>query len=86
MNQQQLLTIRDVATRLALSQRTIYKLLDAGVLPPAIRFGRARRWRIEDIDAAIARIAERTASAASSTQPSTRTPGRPRTSRQAVRS
>lgn len=87
MNQQQLLTIRDLAARLALCRNTIEGLLAAGVLPPPIRFGRARRWRTEDIDSAIARMAERTASASVSRTPSsTRTTGRPRISRQEVRS
>lgn len=50
----ELLRVRDVAERLRLSQRTIFKLRATGELPAPVRIGRALRWRAADIAAWIA--------------------------------
>ncbi len=54
-------------------RRTIERMLAAGELPPPVRFGRARRWSGEQIDAW---ITERVAAATGGEQH--RGPGRPR--------
>ena len=48
----QLLTVEDVARALAVSTRTVWRLVSAGELPPPQRIGkRLRRWRASDIEA-----------------------------------
>jgi prophage regulatory protein len=45
-----LLTARDVAARLSMSTRTLYRLVAAGEFPRPVRRGRKWvRWRNEDI-------------------------------------
>jgi excisionase family DNA binding protein len=45
------LTAQDVARRLNMSVRTLYRLVKAGVLPKPVRFSRKLlRWRARDID------------------------------------
>lgn len=45
------LTAQDVAQRLKMSVRTLYRLVKAGVLPKPVRFSRKLlRWRARDID------------------------------------
>lgn len=48
-----LLTVREVAQRLGVSQRSVWKLLACGRIPHAIRLGGSRRWRESDIAAFI---------------------------------
>ena len=46
-----LLTVQQVAARLALSVRTVWRKTAAGELPAPVRFtGRIVRWRSRDID------------------------------------
>lgn len=46
-----LLTAQEVARRLSIGVRTLYRLADAGVLPRPIRFSRKLvRWRTADIE------------------------------------
>lgn len=47
-----LLKVSDVARALAVSTRTVWRLVSAGELPPPQRIGkRLRRWRAADIEA-----------------------------------
>jgi excisionase family DNA binding protein len=47
----QLLTVTDVATKLKVSRRTVFKMLSASELPkPDISTGRIRRWHPDTID------------------------------------
>jgi excisionase family DNA binding protein len=52
-----LLTIADLAAYLKLSKPTIRKAVARGELPPPIRFGRACRWKPEDVQEALGRRA-----------------------------
>ncbi len=45
-----LLSVKQVAELLALSSRTVWRLVSAGELPEPVRIGRAARWRMEDIE------------------------------------
>ena len=49
-----LLSAREVAVKLGLSERTIRRHRQKGILPPAIEVGGTYRWRAEDIEAWIA--------------------------------
>lgn len=49
-----LLTTRDVAQKLALSERTVRRLRRQGVLPSGIEIAGVIRWRPEEIDAWLA--------------------------------
>lgn len=49
-----LMTVREVAAMLKVSQRQVWKLTSAGRLPAPIRLGRSVRWRASDIDKFIA--------------------------------
>lgn len=42
-----MLDVRAVASLLACSTRHIYRMADAGRMPPPIRFGTLVRWRLE---------------------------------------
>lgn len=57
MNQDQLLTLRQVAGRLQVSMSTIHRRIKAGELP-TVRIGRSLRVRPEDLDAYIERHVE----------------------------
>jgi excisionase family DNA binding protein len=46
-----LLDVRAVAALLSCSTRHIYRLADAGHMPPPVRLGALVRWRRQDIDA-----------------------------------
>ena len=46
----QLLAVKTVADRLAVSARQVWKLLASGRLPQPIRLGRSVRWRQSDLD------------------------------------
>ena len=45
----ELLTVMDLAARLKISARQIWKLKAAGRLPAAVRLARSVRWRTDDI-------------------------------------
>lgn len=50
----ELLTARDVAFRLNVSERTVWRMLSAGRLPQPVRYSkRLVRWRVHDIEAYI---------------------------------
>jgi excisionase family DNA binding protein len=52
-----LLTARQVAERLGVSVRTLYRLVERGVLPQAVRYSRKLvRWKSADIDRYIAAL------------------------------
>jgi excisionase family DNA binding protein len=44
------LTVKDVAGRLKISIRKVFRLKASGELPPSIKIGRCLRWREADID------------------------------------
>lgn len=44
------LDANEVARLLVISRRTVYRLLDAGLIPKPIKLGNATRWRRRDID------------------------------------
>lgn len=52
----ELLSPSQVAAVLLTTERTVYRLVKAGALPPPIKFGRASRWRRSSIAAAIASL------------------------------
>ena len=54
-----LLDVRDAATLLRVSTRTIWKLVAVKELPPPIRIGGARRWLKSDMHAYIRVVSER---------------------------
>lgn len=45
----EMLTARELAGRLKISQRQVWKLASSGRLPEAVRIGRSVRWRESDI-------------------------------------
>ncbi len=46
-----LLTAKEVARRLSIAVRTLYRLVEAGVVPAPVRLSRKLiRWRVADID------------------------------------
>ncbi len=46
----ELFTVKDLAARLRISQRQVWKLLSSGRLPQPVRLGRSVRWRCDDIN------------------------------------
>ena len=73
-----LLSLDEVAARLGICRRMAENLLASGRLPPPVRFGRARRWGDEQLDAFIKAEIER---AGGHVMPATRArrgAGRPR--------
>lgn len=70
MASEKLLKVADMAKLLGVSVRTIWRLRDAGVLPPAVRFGRSVRWANDTLEEWIARggAVERPAGAAEETR------------------
>ena len=46
----QLLDVRAVAALLCCSTRHVYRLQDAGLIPPAVRLGALVRWRRQEIE------------------------------------
>lgn len=48
---ERLLTVRDVAERLSLSEKTVRRLRRRGEIPRGIEVGGVIRWRAEEIDA-----------------------------------
>jgi excisionase family DNA binding protein len=49
-----LLDVRAVAALLGCSPRHVYRMSDAGHMPPPVKLGALVRWRHQDIDAWIA--------------------------------
>ncbi|KPC52279.1 hypothetical protein WG78_14510 [Amantichitinum ursilacus] len=49
--QTQLIDAKTVAKMLLCSGKTLDSLIAAGEAPPFLRFGRVRRWRVEDVNA-----------------------------------
>jgi len=45
-----LLSVKELARRLGVGERSIHRWHDAGVLPRAVRIGRLLRWKRTDID------------------------------------
>ena len=45
-----LLTVNEVASRLRMSSRTIWRMQEAAKLPSPVRLGRVVRWRRSDIE------------------------------------
>lgn len=45
-----LLTVREVAARMGVTARQIYRLAAMGKFPRAVRLARSTRWRASDID------------------------------------
>jgi excisionase family DNA binding protein len=53
-----LLTARDVADRLSISVRTVWRMTARGVLPQPVRYNRKLvRWKAADIDRYVASLA-----------------------------
>lgn len=51
---QRLLTVEDVAERLSVSPRHVYRMADAGRIPRPLKIGAAVRWNPDAIDEWIA--------------------------------
>ena len=45
----ELLTVRELAARMKISQRQVWKLLSSGRIPAPVRISRSVRWREADI-------------------------------------
>ena len=45
----QFLTLKDLCQRLKLSQGMIFKLMKSGAIPQGVKFGRVRRWTVNEI-------------------------------------
>ncbi|WP_165071854.1 helix-turn-helix transcriptional regulator [Paludisphaera rhizosphaerae] len=56
-----LLTVEQVAERLSVSTRTVFRMAASGEFPSGFRVRNLRRWRSKDVDEAIARMASRPA-------------------------
>ncbi len=52
----QLVNVKEVARKLAISTRTVWKLVASGDLPPPLKIGGARRWHQADIQAFVERL------------------------------
>lgn len=50
-NPPRMIDVREVATILGISTRSVWRLVSRSELPQPIRFGRNVRWRASDIDA-----------------------------------
>lgn len=46
----ELLTKREVAQLLRISERTLERLTEIGEGPPSVKFGRSRRWLRRDVE------------------------------------
>lgn len=55
MSDVEMLTVREIASRLGLSKMTIYRLVDAGTIP-AVRVGRSLRVSREDFESYLGRV------------------------------
>ncbi|MFC1762699.1 helix-turn-helix transcriptional regulator [Planctomycetota bacterium] len=47
---QALLNVRQVASMLGISQRTVWRLKDAGKLPPPVHLGSSVRWNRQSLN------------------------------------
>ena len=47
---ERLLKVEEIASRLGVSRRTVYRLADVGQLPAPIRLGGMIRWRASEIE------------------------------------
>lgn len=47
---QRLISVKEIARRTGLSERSIWRLRDGGALPTPVKFGRLCRWRESDVD------------------------------------
>ena len=74
----QLLSLNEVAARLGICRRMAENLLASGRLPPPVRFGRARRWSDDQVDAMIKAEVERAGGHVTPAPPARRGAGRPR--------
>lgn len=54
-----LITLEQAAQRLAISRRTLERLIAAGELPSPLKLGRASRFAVDDIDAYCAQLRSR---------------------------
>jgi len=50
MSEPVLLTVKEVAEMLGLSERTVYRLTDMGKMPRPVKIGAAVRWRRSELD------------------------------------
>ena len=50
MNATALITVKEVAETLGLSERTVYRLADMGKMPRPVKIGAAVRWRRNELD------------------------------------
>lgn len=48
-----MIDVREVASILRISTRSVWRLVATGDLPQPARFGRSARWRLTDIEACI---------------------------------
>jgi prophage regulatory protein len=46
-----MIDVREVASILSISTRSVWRLVATGELPQPVRFGRSARWRLADIEA-----------------------------------
>lgn len=56
-----LIDVHEVARRLDVSARTVFRMAASGEIPAGFRVRNLRRWRSKDVDEAIARMAARPA-------------------------
>ena len=54
MKQGELLTVNEVAERLRVGRRTVYRWTDAGLMPRPLKLGSLVRWRADELDRWIA--------------------------------
>lgn len=54
-----LLTGKQICNMWSITRWTLARWVQAGLLPPPLRMGRVRRWRQEDVDAAMQAAAAR---------------------------
>jgi excisionase family DNA binding protein len=50
MSEPVLLTVKEVAEMLGLSERTVYRLADVAKMPRPVKIGAAVRWRKKELD------------------------------------
>lgn len=50
--EQRYFDVKDLAKRYGVSRVSIYNRAKSGVLPKGIKFGRSRRWSLEEIEEA----------------------------------
>jgi len=55
-----LLDVEAAAYMLAISTRTIWRLLEQGSFPQPVRIGRATRWRTSDVERFVDELTNRT--------------------------